>query len=137
MPSSPIGKKASESIKMYEHLNKVIIPDRATDHYYSIWYSNPTEIKRKGNRMGKYTSKTILGVETVIGTKRVLFDADLMCCQMDDNPTEEHNWYHVEDLEKDHYNVLDTIKAVFGISFHDSIWKEISPEQIAKDNPII
>jgi len=115
MPSTPIGKRVRESIDIYEHLNKVIIPDRATDHYYSVWYSNMEEK----------------------GTDFRMFDADLMCCQMDDNPTEEHNWYHVEDLEKDHYNVLDTIEAVFGISFHESVWKEISPKQILKDNPII
>ena len=56
---------------------------------------------------------------------------------MDDNPAIEDNWYHVEDLDKDHTNILDTIKAVFGISFHESVWKEISPAQTLKDNPIV
>jgi len=131
MPSSPVKKRVQVSNAKYDIYNgfenwkqfqKIIIPDQATDHYYSIWFDN-TEDYDAGDGW--------VGVDARYG------DASLMCCQMDDNPATEDNWYHVEDLDKDHTNILDTIKAVFGISFHESVWKEISPAQTLKDNPIV
>ena len=97
MPNSPISKKLNnnEFPKDWKSLNKVIIPDSNTAHYYGVWF----DIK------SSY--------------------ADLMCCYIDDNPSVIDSWYHVEDMEGIHRPILDTIRDVFGVSFHDSIWVEM------------
>ena len=99
MPASPISKKLTdyEFPKDWKSLNKVIIPDSKTAHYYGIWLDK--------------------GIDSY---------ADLMCCHIEEDPSINDNWYHVEDLEKEHTSVLDTIRDITGISFHESIWVEMT-----------
>ena len=94
MPASPISKKLNDNEfpKDWKSLNKVIIPDSKTAHYYGVWFWENNEY------------------------------ADLMCCHIEEDPSINDNWYHVEDLEKEHTSVLDTIQDVYGVSFHESIW---------------
>ena len=91
MPASPISKKLTdyEFPKDWKSLNKVIIPDSKTAHYYGIWLDK--------------------GIDSY---------ADLMCCYIDDNPSLMVSWGHVEEMEGMHRPILDTIRDVFGVSFH-------------------
>ena len=113
MPSSPIAKKVYLPDN-WVHLQKTMIPDQATACYWSVWYDpNPHSYYRKN------------------GT------AWLMWCPFGDDPSLNDNWGHVEDLDGDCKNVLTAIESVYGVSFHESVWKEISPAQTLKDNPIV
>ena len=42
-----------------------------------------------------------------------------------DDPSVNDSWSHAEEITGDCKNVLDTIEAVYGISFHESIWVEM------------
>ena len=95
MPSSPMTKEITLPDN-WVHLQKTMIPDSNTAHYYSVWYDPPTK-DGKGR-------------------------AWLMCCYIDDNPSINDSWYHVEDMEEVHRNVLTAIEAVYGVDFKDSIW---------------
>ena len=100
MPASPISRdiEKKDLPKDWQSLDKVIVPDSNTAHYYGVWYD-------------VYHDKP----------SRVW----LMCCYIDDNPSINDNWYHVEEMEEVHRPILDTIQDVFGVSFHDSIWVEM------------
>ena len=102
MPGSPIGKQLTGDAfqKDWDSLEKVIVPDSKTVHYYGVWFDDTGS------------------------------NASLMCCYIDDNPSVNDNWYHVEELEDRHRPVLDVIRDVFGISFHESIWVEMGSEEI-------
>ena len=102
MPASPISRKLStnEFPRDWESLNKVIIPDSKTDHYYGVDFNPKTST------------------------------ASLMCCQLDDNPSLMVDWYHVEEMEEIHRTVLNTIRDVFGVSFHDSIRVEMGSTEV-------
>ena len=106
MPSSPIEKPLNKFPVNFESLNKVIIPDSKTAHYYSVWF-----------------------FETVSGNEENNY-ASLMCCYIDDNPSINDNWYHVEDLDEICRNVLTAIESVYGVSFHESIWVEMGAEEV-------
>ena len=95
MPASPICKTISIVPNNWKELERVIIPDENTAHFYGVWFA-----KEDGSEPD---------------------DACLMCCYIDDNPSEIDNWYHAEEIGEECRNILDTIKAVFGVSFHDSI----------------
>ena len=113
MPSSPIAKRLDSYPARYQWKEKIILSDDKTHHYYSVDY-------------------TELG-----GANKGDWIAELICCPLDESPAILDNWYQVEDLVQEHTEVLNTIEMLFDISFHESVWKEITPEQIAKDNPII
>ena len=110
MPSSPIAKKVTLPDNWVQ-LQKTMIPDDNTGCYWSVWYD--------------------AGLQEWNGT------AWLMCCAIGDDPSENDCWGHAEEIDDSCRNVLTAIEAVHGVSFHDSIWKEISPEQTLKDNPIV
>lgn len=115
MPSSPIIKRLDSYPERWRWKEKIILSDSRTHHYYSVHY---TEI-----------------LETTELTH--CWTAELICCPLDESPAKLDNWYQVEDLVQEHTKILDTIEMLFDISFHESIWKEISPEQTLKDNPLI
>ena len=100
MPSSPIAKEVMLPDN-WVHLQKTMIPDSNTCCYFSVWY-DPLQ-----NSKGK---------------------AWLMWCPFDEDPTINDNWGHVEDLSGDVKNVVTAIEAIYGVSFHESIWKEIPSE---------
>ena len=108
MPSSPITKKITLPDN-WVHLQKTMIPDTKPDHYWSVWYD---------------VSDTTTMVGTTQGT------AWLMCCQLEDNPSINDNWYHVEDLDEICRNVLTAIESVYGVSFQESIWVEMGAEEV-------
>ena len=60
-----------------------------------------------------------------------------MWCPIDDDPSKNDSWGHVEDLDDSCRNVLTAIESVYCVSFFESIWKDITPEQMLKDNPIV
>ena len=115
MPSSPIMKDITIPDN-WVHLQKTMIPDQTTGCYWSVWCDPPT-------KEGELFSSC--------GT------AWLMWCPFGDDPSLNDNWGHVEDLDGDCKNVLTAIESVYGVSFHESVWKEISPAQTLKDNPIV
>ena len=119
MPASPIAKKITLPDNWVQ-LQKTMIPDQATGCYWSVWYD--VQIEDVDGKHGYAEGK---------GT------AWLMWCPIGDDPSINDNWSHAEDIDDSCRNVLNTIEAVYGISFHENIWKEVSPEQTVKDNPII
>ena len=100
MPSSPIAKKITLPDN-WVHLQKTMIPDQETASYWSVWY-DPLQ-----NSKGK---------------------AWLMWCPIDDDPSVNDSWAHAEDIDDSCKNVLTAIKAIYGVSFHESIWVEIPSE---------
>ena len=116
MPASPIMKEITLPDNWVQ-LQKTMIPDSETSCYWSVWYDVDGVVGQKG----------------IVGTGT----AWLMWCPFGDDPSVNDNWGHVEDLDGDCKNVLTAIESVFGVSFHESVWKEISPAQTLKDNPIV
>ena len=115
MPSSPIMKDITLPDNWVQ-LQKTMIPDQATASYLSVWYDNTGVSPDRDEEEGT---------------------AWLMWCPFGDDPSLNDNWGHVEDLDGDCKNALTTIESVYGVSFHESVWKEISPAQTLKDNPIV
>ena len=95
MPASPIVKKLDVIPNNWVQLQKTMIPDSATSSYWSVWYDIDDEPKST---------------------------AWLMWCAFGDDPSVNDNWAHAEDLDDSCINVLDVIKSVYGVSFHESIW---------------
>ena len=120
MPSSPIIKRLDSYPERWRWKEKIILSDSKTHHYYSVHYIELDYLSLP-----------------VCGASKGDWMAELICCPLDESPAKLDNWYQVEDLVKEHTEVLDTIEMLFDISFHESIWKEISPEQTLKDNPLI
>ena len=121
MPASPIMKR----IKLPDNwvqLQKTMIPDQTTACYWSVWYDH------KGTKSVEFP---ILREDVDVGT------AWLMWCPIDDDPSVNDSWGHAEEIDDSCRNVLTAIESVYGVSFHDSIWKEITPEQTVKDNPLV
>ena len=95
------------------HLQKTMIPDSNTACYWSVWYDPPTK--------------------TDDGTWMKVIDkatAWLMWCPMDEDPSVNDNWGHVEDLEGDCKNVLTAIESVYGVSFHDCMWVKMGATEV-------
>ena len=106
MPASPISKIVNESSDIYPHLEKVMIPDQETGCYWSVWYN----------------------LEEVYDFNAHKVTAHLMWCPIGDDPTINDTWSHAEEITGDCKNVLDTIKSVYGISFHEYIIEELPSE---------
>ena len=124
MPSSPIAKKVDVLPDNWVQLQKTMIPDSTTHCYWSVWYDLEDTYKVNSIIPGKYN-------EVSRGT------AWLMWCPIDDDPSKNDSWGHVEDLDDSCRNVLTAIESVYCVSFFESIWKDITPEQMLKDNPIV
>ena len=95
MPTSPICKTISIVPNNWKELEKVIIPDNKTAHFWGVWFE-----KEGGGEPD---------------------DACLMCCYIGENPSEIDNWGHAEEIDEECKDILDTIEAVFGVSFHDNL----------------
>ena len=102
MPASPISKEITLPDN-WVHLQKTMIPDDETGCYWSVWY----DIK-KG---------------CMVGT------AWLMWCPIDDDPSVNDNWGHVEEISGDTKNVLTAIESVYGVSFHECVWVELPAKE--------
>ena len=111
MPASPIVKKVKLPDNWVQ-LQKMFTSDQATGCYWSVWYDVEINWNDKGT-------------------------AWLMWCAIGDDPSVNDSWAHAEEIDDSCRNVLNVIESVYGVSFHESIWKEISPEQTLKDNPIV
>ena len=117
MPASPIVKEMTPPDNWVQ-LQKTMIPDSNTHAYWSVWYDADVI---KGD--------LAFGVKSE-GT------AWLMWGPFGDDPSVNDSWGHVEEIDDSCRNVLTAIESVYGVSFHESIWKEITPEQTVKDNPL-
>ena len=102
MPASPITETINEFPDNWVHLQKTIIPDTETSCYWSVWFDGETH-------------ENAYGEEFTHGT------AWLMWCPFGDDPSLNDNWGHVEEMGGIHKNTLDTIQAVYGVSFHDKM----------------
>ena len=102
MPASPVTKTIETLPENWRELERVMIPDNNTVHYYRVEFSEANSLKR--------TTKPI--------HKPIAW---LLCCYIDENPSEIDNWGYVEEMEGIHKDILDTIQAVLGVSFHDKI----------------
>ena len=111
MPASPIVKKITLP-DHWVHLQKTMIPDQATGCYWSVWYDPPT--------------KTDDGTWMKVVDKATAW---LMWCPFGDDPSINDSWSHAEEINEECRNVLTAIEAVYGVSFHESIWVELSPSE--------
>ena len=102
MPSSPIVKEVTPPDNWVQ-LQKMMTPDDNTGCYWSVWYDPPTNMKN--------------------GT------AWLMWCPIGDDPSINDSWSHAEEITEACENALNTIKAVYGISFHEFIWVELGKDK--------
>ena len=116
MPASPIAKKNIEIPDNWVHLQKTMIPDQATASYWSVWFDPPTNMIRGGRK--------VLNEGWLDGT------AWLMWCPIDEDPSVNDSWGHAEEIDESCRNVLDTIKAVYGVSFHEYIWVEMGAGKV-------
>ena len=107
MPASPIAKKMDVLPDNWVHLQKTMIPDSNTHAYWSVWYD-------LDNRLPFQTNGT----------------AWLMWCPFGEDPSINDSWGHVEDLEESCRNVLTAIEAVYGVSFHESIWVKMEATEV-------
>ena len=107
MPASPIVKE-TELPDNWVQLQKTMIPDEATGCYWSVWYDVEINWNDKGT-------------------------AWLMWCPFGDDPSVNDSWSHAEEINEDCKNVLNTILAVYDISFHEFIYHGMSKGQILKD----
>ena len=115
MPASPIMKKVTLP-NNWVQLQKMFTPDQATACYWSVWFDvkdkdtfgNPDELLCNGT-------------------------AWLMWCAIGEDPSINDSWCHAEEINGDCKNVLDTILAVYDISFHEFIYHGMSKGQILKD----
>ena len=110
MPASPIMKKVTLP-NNWVQLQKMFTPDQATACYWSVWF-DAYEYDWNSSGEGK---------------------AWLMWCPFGDDPSINDNWGHAEEINGDCKNVLDTILAVYDISFHEFIYHGMSKGQILKD----
>ena len=104
MPSSPVTQTIDALPENWKEIEKVIIPDDNTAHYYKV---------------GFYVSMKDILEDTPDPTRKPY--AWLECCYIDEDVLDEERWYQVEEMTEEHKSILDTIKAVLGISFHDKI----------------
>ena len=103
MPASPIKKEITVHNNDWVQLQKMMTPDQRTACYWSVWFDPPTNMKN--------------------GT------AWLMWCPYGEDPTVNDNWSHAEEIDEECRNVLNVIKSVYGVSFHESIWVELDSEE--------
>ena len=113
MPASPITKEITLPDNWVQ-LQKTMIPDQATGCYWSVWYDMDDRLPRQSK-----------------GT------AWLMWCAIGEDPSVNDSWCHAEEINEECRNVLTAIESVYGVSFHESIWVDITPEQVVKDNPLV
>ena len=114
MPASPIEKDITLPDNWVQ-LQKTMIPDSNTACYWSVWYNLDHTYKRNSIIPGKYD-------DVSEGT------AWLMWCPIDDDPSVNDSWGHAEEIDDSCRNVLTTIESVYGVSFHESIWVELTSE---------
>ena len=93
MPSSPVFKYVKNLTFRTERAEKIIIRDEETAHYYSIYFADGSPIERT--------------------------QAYLMCCPIDDNPSIEDDWYHVEELDFKHCSVISIFRDLINIDFYN------------------
>ena len=108
MPSSPIAKEITLPDN-WVHLQKTMIPDSNTSCYWSVWYD--IDERKQGT-------------------------AWLMWCPFHEDPSVNDNWGHVEDIDGDVKNVLTAIEAVYGVSFHDSVWFPMTATEVPSSDEI-
>ena len=112
MPASPIVKE-TELPDNWVQLQKTMIPDEDTGCYWSVWFDvDHKESEWRDNWKGT---------------------AWLMWCPIGDDPSINDSWCHAEEINEDCKNILDTILAVYDISFHEFIYHGMSKGQILKD----
>ena len=100
MPASPIVKEVTPPDNWVQ-LQKMMTPDRTTACYWSVWYD----------------------IDDEAGST-----AWLMWCPYGEDPTVNDNWSHAEEIDEECRNVLNVIKSVYGVSFHESIWVELDSD---------
>ena len=123
MPASPITKEITLPDNWVQ-LQKTMIPDSTTHCYWSVWYDLEDTYKVNSIIPGKYN-------DVSDGT------AWLMWCAIGDDPSINDSWCHAEEIDDSCRNVLNAVESVYCVSFFESIWKDITPEQMLKDNPIV
>ena len=100
MPASPIVKEVTPPDNWVQ-LQKMMTPDQTTACYWSVWYD----------------------IDDEAGST-----AWLMWCPYGEDPAVNDNWSHAEEIDEECRNVLNVIKSVYGVSFHESIWVELDSD---------
>ena len=119
MPSSPVTKKIDALPENWKEIEKVIIPDDNTVHYYRVGFTEAIKMSSTERCMKRYGLRKYSKSDYSFQTQKPY--AWLECCYIDEDVLDEERWYQVEEMTEEHKSILDTIKAVLGISFHDKI----------------
>ena len=117
MPASPIVKKLDVIPNNWVHLQKTMIPDQATGCYWGVWFDLENTFKVNSIIPGKYD-------DVSEGT------AWLMWCAIGEDPSVNDSWCHAEEIDESCRNVLDAIKSVYGVSFHENMWVKIGATEV-------
>ena len=122
MPSSPITSKLERyDWDNWSEFENIVIPDENTDHFYKVhfYHKDIGEYIHSRDYQDPRHNKDFVVVGTADMGRRMITDitASLLACPLTDDPTDWDNWYCVEELSDDHWELLDIIQAVFNISF--------------------
>jgi len=121
MPSSSITAKLERyNWDYWNEFENIVIPDKKTDHFYKVVFHHYDIGEYIHSRDYARNNKDFVVVGTgTEGKQRKIADitALLLACPLTDDPTDYMNWYCVEELCSEHGDMLDTIQAVFDISF--------------------
>jgi len=112
MPASPIKKEITLPDN-WVHLQKTMIPDQDTGCYWGVWYDVASvPVSNAKNK--------------VVAFDIIKATAWLMRCAIGEDPSVNDSWCHAEEIDDSCRNVLTAIESIYGVSFHDSIWVELT-----------
>ena len=121
MPSTPITFRLERyNADYWTEFERIIIPDKKTDHFYRVEFNHKDigeYIQGKDYQDLRFNEDFVI-IGTSEGSRMITdITASLLACPLTDDPTDYFNWYSVEELSDKHWELLDTIHAVFDISF--------------------
>jgi len=121
MPSTPITFRLERyNADYWTEFERIIIPDKKTDHFYRVEFNHKDigeYIQGKDYQDLRFNEDFVI-IGTAEGSRMITdITASLLACPLTDDPTDYFNWYSVEELSDKHWELLDTIQAVFDISF--------------------
>ena len=121
MPSTPITFRLERfNADYWTEFERIIIPDKKTDHFYRVEFNHKDiggYIQGKDYQDLRFNEDFVI-IGTAEGSRMITdITASLLACPLTDDPTDYFNWYSVEELSDKHWELLDTIHAVFDISF--------------------
>ena len=116
-----------------------MIPDTETSCYWSVWYDPQTKESKGTAWLMWCPFNENPSVNDSWGHAEEIDDgwiperfkvgtAWLMWCAFGEDPSVNDSWCHAEEIDESCRNVLTAIESVYGVSFHESIYEEVTSE---------